>query len=155
MNVFEKIGKLLDEKGIKYEKFEHEPVLTSEQAAATRGNPLGMGAKAMVMRSEGKFVMAVISGEKKIDMKKLKKIIRSKSLSFATSEEVMNITGCEVGGVPPFGNLFDIPVFLDKHIMKYPKIDFNAGLRTHSIEMPMEKYVEVVKPRVSDFAKPL
>lgn len=153
MNIYDQIIKLLDKHEVVYETFEHEPVITSEQAAAVRGNDLAMGAKAMIMRSKGKFYQAVISGEKKIDMNKLKGILKTKSLSFASPEEVKHLTGCDVGGVPPFGNLFNIPVYLDKHILQQKIIDFNAGLRTHSIEMPLKDYLAIVNPHQVDFAK--
>ncbi len=153
MRVYEKIIALLEEHAIPFKALEHEPVLTSEQAAAVRGNDLGMGAKAMVLRSEGRFYMAVISARKRIHLKKLKSIIGTKSLSFATPAEVKEVTHCEVGGVPPFGNLFHIPVYLDDHILHYDRIEFNAGRRTHSIELNLKDYLRIVQPRIVQFAK--
>ncbi len=153
MKVYNSIIDILKKNNCSYKTFVHEPVLTSEQAARVRGNDLSMGAKAMVLRSQGKYFMAVVSGAKTIDMKKLKKILKTKSLSFASPEEVLKITGCEPGGVPPFGNLFNIPIFLDSFITKHETIDFNAGLRTHSIEMMLKDYVEIVKPMIAEFSK--
>jgi Ala-tRNA(Pro) deacylase len=155
MDVYQSIIELLNKQHISYKTFSHEAVLTSEQAAKVRGNKLEQGAKAMLLRSEGTFVLAVISAAKQIDMKKMKNILDTKSLSFATPEEVMKITGCEIGAVPPFGNLFDIPVYCDVSIQQQEKIDFNAGLRTHSIEVKSEEYIALVHPKVAEFAKSL
>ena len=87
MEVFEKIKKILDEKKIKYSAKHHEPVYTSEQAASVRGDSLKQGAKAMIVKTDSDFVLAVLSAEKRIDSKKLKKVLKSKNTSFADVEK--------------------------------------------------------------------
>lgn len=153
MSVLENIKKFLDDGNVHYECFTHEPVYTSEQAARVRNAPLESGAKAMVFRSEGKYLMVVIAGNKKIDFKKVKKIIGCKSLSLASPEEVLKVMGCEVGSVHPFGNLAGIPVYLDKSLDS-PIINFNAGRHDTSISMSLEDYKKLVNPVVVDVAKP-
>jgi Ala-tRNA(Pro) deacylase len=153
MDVYKAIISQLQEKKYSFKTFEHEPVTTSEEAAKVRNTPIERGAKAMVLRSEGKFLMVVISAAKQIDMKKMKEILHTKSLSFASAEEVMTVTGCEIGGVPPFGTLFGLPVFFDRSLLSFEKINFNAGLRTHSLEVNLEDYLDLVRPTVVEFAK--
>ncbi|UCH69974.1 MAG: hypothetical protein JSV29_07015, partial [Candidatus Bathyarchaeota archaeon] len=107
------VKKLLDRNGITYETTEHEPVYTSEQAAKVRGVELKTGVKALVLKTEeGSFVMGLIAADKKIDLKKLAKIARTKKLQLASPQEVLKITGCEVGSVHPFGNLHRLPTYL-------------------------------------------
>ncbi len=154
MSVLENLKKFLNDNNVSYECWTHEPVYTSEQAAKVRGTSLESGAKAMVFRSEGRYFMVVISGDKKIDFKKVKKIICSDSLSLATAQEVLNVTGCAVGSVPPFGNLANIPVYLDKSIERSPIINFNAGRHDTSISMSLQDYKRVVKPIIVDVARP-
>ncbi|MDO8628655.1 MAG: YbaK/EbsC family protein, partial [Nanoarchaeota archaeon] len=137
---------------IVFKFFEHEPTPTSELAAKVRGVPLSQGAKAMVLRSEGNFFMGVLQASKKIDMKKLKGVVLSKSVSFASADEVVKVTGCVPGGVPPFGNLFAIPVYVDKGLLDNTIMDFNAGLQTCSMEMQVVDWLRVVQPKVVDFA---
>ena len=149
---FSRIKELLDGKQLGYKVMVHEPVHTSEEAAKIRGVDLKQGAKAMVLRSEGKFYQFVIAGDKKIDFKKIKRILNSTSASFAMPEEVENVTGCVIGSVPPFGNLFNIPVYVDKSLLRNEVIDFNAGLRTHSLQMKLEDYLKAVNGVVEDFA---
>ena len=153
MDVTSKIKNLLDKNKIKYKFFEHEPTPTSEIAAKVRGVDLKQGAKAMLLRSEGKFYMFVLSGVDKIDFKKVRTILESKSVSFASSEEVKEITNCVPGGVPPFGNLFNVIVYVDKNLLKNERIDFIAGKQTVSMEMSSKDYLKVVKPKVEDFVK--
>ena len=153
MNVLEEIKKLLDSKGISYKCWTHEPVRTSEEAAKVRGVPLASGAKALVLRSEGKFLMVVIAGDQKMDMKKVKKVINSSSLSLATPEEALHVTHCGIGSIPPFGNLFDIPIYCDNSLLKNPVINFNAGRHDTSIAMSAEDYKTAVQPIVVDVAQ--
>lgn len=153
MSVLERIRKLLDEHKIQYKCWNHPPVHTSEEAARVRGTPLESGAKAMVLRSEGRFLMVVIAGDKKMDFKKVKQTIGSPRLTLATPEEVRQVTGCIVGSVPPFGNLFRIPVYLDRSLLRSPIINFNAGRHGTSIAMNIEDYQKVVQPVLVDVAQ--
>ena len=133
---------------------EHNPVRTSEEAAVIRGTTLDSGAKAMLLNDGIKFTLAVMSAGRKLDSKKFKKIIGSKSLKFATEEEVLNTTRCIPGAVPPFGSIFGISTYMDESLRTQGNsINFNAGLRTRSITMMLEDYLIVENPIISKFTK--
>lgn len=152
--VFLKITELLDKHHIKYKVLEHEHVITSADAAQIRGTDIRNGAKALVLKSKsGRFFMIVISAAERVDLKKFKHTIMEKNVSLAAPDEVLEKTGCTVGSVPPFGNLFDIPVYIDRSFLKKEKIVFSAGSHTKSIEMKLEDYLEVVKPIREDLRK--
>ncbi len=153
MDVTEKIKEFLDSKNIKYKVMEHEPTPTSEIAAKVRGTSLDQAAKALVFRSEGKFLMCVVPGNSKVEFKKVKHIIKSDSLSLADRHEVEEITETLPGGVPPFGNLFDIPIYLDKKLFDNQEIVFNAGKQTVSIMMKLDDYIHAVRPIVDDLTQ--
>jgi Ala-tRNA(Pro) deacylase len=153
--VTEKITDLLRENKIWFETFEHEPVKTSEEAAKVRhGYSLHQGAKALILRikksaSEKEFIQVVIPGDSKIDSNKLKKYLSIKDLRFATPEEVAEITdGVEVGGVPPFGTLFGLKVYVDKTVLENEKIIFNAGDRCFSVGMRSDNYAQLIQPEI-------
>src|SRR3989344_7272275 len=150
---FEKIKNLLDENKVKYEVSEHEPVYTSDDAARVRGVDIRSGAKSMIIRSDGKFYNFVLSAAKKIDWKKVKKILNGESASFASPEEVKKEIHCEVGSVPPFGNLYGLTVYCDRSLLENEYIDFNAGLHTISIRMKAKDWEKIVKPEVVEFGK--
>ena len=152
--IHQQITDLLREHDCWFEEFEHEPVRTSEEAAALRdGYTLQQGAKAIIIRAkipnEGKkFVMLVMPGDQKFDSAKVKQLLRSKDIRFATEPEVEEITkGVKPGGVPPFGNLFGLEVISDSSLYQNEKIIFNAG-RTTSIGMKSADYRQLVQPRV-------
>ena len=152
MTAFSKLKSFLDENNVSYEYKEHEPVRTSEEAAAARGDDIRIGAKAIVLKADDKFVMCVLSAAKKINSKELKKILGIKSLRFATSDEVMEKTNCELGGVPPFGNIFELDLLVDKSITANEFMAFNAGERTKSLKIKTKDYLELLKPKIEEFS---
>lgn len=155
--VAKKIVELLIAKDMWLEVFEHEAVRTSEEASRARdGYTLSQGAKALIVRAKykdgtKKFVMFVMPADKKLDSKKAKKSLGIKDMSFASEQEVSDVTGgVMVGGVPPFGNIFNIEVIVDPSLFANEKIVFNAGDRRFSVAMKSEDYRSIVKPLEND-----
>ena len=153
--VFEKIIKLLQDNKINYQLFEHEPVYTSEEAAKVRGTKIEQGAKALVMIADKKPIMLVTSAAKKVDTKKFKEAFGVGDLRMATAEEVKDLTGVEIGAVPPFAHLFELPLYVDQSLGKNEKIVFNAGLHTKSIKMSYQDYRQLTKPTSGSFSVPV
>jgi prolyl-tRNA editing enzyme YbaK/EbsC (Cys-tRNA(Pro) deacylase) len=156
----EKIKSVLTENSSWFETFEHEPVRTSEEASKVRtGYTLEQGAKAIIARVKEpgkgkKFVMFVMPAHRKFDSEKIKNNLGLNDVRFATEEEVAEITnGILPGGVPPFGNLFGLEVFVDQTLFNNEKIVFNAGDRRYSIGMRSEDYKKIVNPIVSDICQ--
>lgn len=149
------IKDLLDSNKCWYEYFEHEPVRTSEEASKIRDGKYSItqGAKALIVKykvsgnSEPKFAMIVVPGDKKFDKKKTLAVLGAKDISFATEEQVTELTeGVQVGGVPPFGNIFNLNVYCDESVLENDKIIFNAGDRKVSIAIKSEDYLKLVSP---------
>lgn len=148
------IKKLLDENDVPYEVKEHEPVYTSEQAARARGVELKTGVKALVFKTkEGSFVMGLVAADRRVDLKKLAKIVNTKKLRLASPKEVLKITECEVGSVHPFGNLHGLQTYIDVSILENNTVNFNAGLHTVSIQMKSEDLVKTINPVIERFSK--
>lgn len=156
----EKIKHLLSENQIPFNYFEHEAVRTSEEAHAIRpGYLLSQGAKAIIMRVKLRdgtyqFVQCVIPADRKIDGKAVQKILDGKGISFATEEESGKITqGIEFGGIPPFGNLFGLPVYVDPKLFENEEILFNCGDRKATIIMKTKDWEKIVAPIRYDISK--
>lgn len=153
------ITTLLRERGVWFETFEHEPVRTSEEAAAIRPDyTIEQGTKALIVRArvngEKKFVMVTVPGNMRFNPKKIKEVFGLSDVRFATEEEVARITGgVQPGGVPPFGTIFSLPVYADKRIFDHEKIIFNAGDRRYSVGMFSKDYRDIVAPEVGDIAE--
>jgi len=151
---FKSVRSLLDRMGIPYEVSEHAPVYTSEEAARVRGVELKTGVKALVLRTErGDFVLGLIAAHRKIDLKKLAAAVGTRKLQLASSEQVLNLTGCEVGSVHPFGNLFGLATYMDRSVLENDMVNFNAGLHTVSIQIRTKDLIRAIKPRVEDFSE--
>ena len=151
--VFEKIKKLLDEKGIHYEAVEHKAVYTSEEAAKVRGTLLKQGAKALIMFADKKPVMLVLPADLKVDTKKFKSDYKIRDLRMATAQEVKKVTSVEIGAVPPFGNIFEITLYVDSKLGENETVSFNAGLHTKSIKMKYKDFEKATQPIIGEFSK--
>ena len=152
----EEAGKILSifkENNVAYQLYEHEPVYTSQEAAKVRGVELKTGCKSMVLKTkDGKFVLANVAADKKINLKKLERILGCK-LSFATKEEVLQTTNCESGSVPPFGKLFGLPTFLDESVLENDFVNFNIGMLTRSVKISKQDLLRIMDPTISKFLK--
>ena len=140
--------------GVEYSQTTHRAVRTSEEAAAVRGVDPASGAKAMLLavKPGDPFILAVISATQKMDSKKMKKVAHAKSLRFASEEEVWQVTGCRPGAVPPFGSLWGLTTYVDSSLQEQGEtINFNAGLRTHSIRLSFVAYKTAEQPTVAEF----
>ena len=149
----EKILNIFKENNVTYQLYEHEPVYTSQEAAKIRGVELKTGCKSMVLKTkDGKFVLANVAANKKIDLKKLERMLDRK-LSFASKEEVLQTTNCESGSVPPFGKLFGLPTFLDESVLENDFVNFNIGMLTRSVKISKQDLLKLMDPTISKFSK--
>lgn len=158
---FEAIKAKLTQNKVKFDVTEHKAVRTCEEAAQVRKVTVDSGAKAMLIKDSGKklakenvpYYLAVMSASKRFSNKAFKKMINCKNIKFASEEECYKITGCLTGAVPPFGSVFSVPVWVDRSLSKEKEINFNAGLRTHSISMSYEDYFKVEAPTFNVFTE--
>jgi len=151
--VTDRLERWLSEAGVPFRVLEHAPVFTSEEAARERGTPLEAGAKALVVRAEDRYVHLVLPGHRRVDNARLRASLGTRKLRFATPEELLALTGCPPGAVPPFGNLFGLPVLLDEELTRCEEIAFNAGSNAVSITMRCEDFVRLTGARVCRLAQ--
>jgi len=150
----ELLKELLNNQGINYRVLEHEPVFSSEEAAQIRGVQLKTGVKALVLKTfEGNLILGLVAADRRINFSKLAQLAKTRRLYFASPQEVFDLTGCEIGSVHPFGNLYKIPTFMDNSIQENAVVNFNAGLHTISIQMKTVDLVEVLRPITGVFSK--
>jgi Ala-tRNA(Pro) deacylase len=145
-SVFERLHERLRASGVAFTVLRHEPVYTSEQAAAVRGVPLASGAKALVLKVGEAFVLVVIPADRKLDSKKARTALGARSIRFATREEVEQLTGLQPGSIPPFGSLFGLPTYCDPALGDNASINFNAGDHAISVQMTCADYLALERP---------
>ena len=145
----EKITGMLNENKINYEVFEHEPVYTNPTMAEALNVSESETVKSLVlMTKEKKMVVLVLPGNKKVDWKKAAAGIGTKKVSFAKPEEVLDKVGCEVGCVPPFGQLTPLPIFMDPDLAKKDFVYFNPGMHDKSFKIKAWDLKKVSKPKL-------
>src|SRR3954447_10668962 len=126
--ILERIRSLLTAEGVAFTEKEHPPTRTSEESAAARGEPLGVGAKAILWKPDGVFRLFVIPADRKLDSAAVKKHLGVKKTRFATPDELLELTGLVPGSVPPFGPpILPFELIADEQIgLDSPRMAFNA-----------------------------
>jgi Ala-tRNA(Pro) deacylase len=149
-----RIRTTLKKDGIAFLEIDHEPVTTCEQSAKARGCDQKIGGKSILLKDKSDFRIFVISASLQINSKKVRKILGSSWLRFATAEELQTLAGVEKGALPPFGrDVLPFDLYLDESILRNNEIAFNAGMLTKSFVMKVKDYLKLVDPIICDFAK--
>ena len=147
------ITEYLDKSAIQYEVSEHEPTFTAQEMAAVEHEPGKYVAKPVIVKADGKNIMCVLAACYKIDLGALKKQLGAKSVDLTDEKEIASVfEDCELGAEPPFGNLYDMPVIMDKALEKDDHITFQAGTHDKAIRIDMDDYRKLVKPKVLGFS---
>lgn len=152
-SVFDRLTEFLRNNKVEFNTLEHEPVFTSEEAAAVRGTALSSGAKALICKADDQFVMFVMPADRRLANKNVRKSLGTRSLRFASRDEVLEMTSLKPGSIPPFGSLFNLPTYCDQRLTDEPVINFNAGDHAKSISMTFEEYCRVESPNMGQFAE--
>src|ERR1051325_10950134 len=123
------LEKLLKENKIKYEVVEHKKVFTAFDAAETQHEKLSFVAKAVLLKGKKNLYLAVLPAGNNCDFKSLAKLTGDK-VSMAKEKDISKNINAKIGLIPPFGSLFDLPMFIDKKLLKNKKINLPAGSYT-------------------------
>lgn len=147
MKIEDNIKKILDEKRVSYETSTHKPVYTSQEAADIRGVELKTGVKALLVKTaEDRFVMILVRGDCRADLKRIANLEKTNKVYLATPEEVKKITGCEIGSVPPLGHLTRLKTYMDETILENEEVNFNIGEHTRSMKIKSKDLQEAIDP---------
>src|SRR5436305_13746618 len=142
----------LDENKISYEIIRHPEAVTAQRIAEAEHVKGRHHAKVVMLKSGGQHLMAVLPAEHLIDLEKLAKIV-GQDVSFESEQEFQSLfPDCAVGAMPPFGNLYGVPTYVDKSLAEEDYIAFEAGTHTETIKVSYRDYEKIVKPQVKDLA---
>lgn len=151
-SVTERLLALLTAGGAAFEVVQHAPVRTSEEAAAVRNTPPEQGAKALVFRADGRPVLLVVPGHRRLDTRAFKLAFQVKDLRMLPVPDLTALTSLEPGAVPPFGSVLGFPTYADEGLLTEPRIVFNAGSRSVSVLLATADYLRLEQPTVGRFA---
>ena len=154
--MFEQLQTLLEENDARFRVIEHPPEGKSDEVARIRGTEPGQGAKAMLCKGKGAddpFVLAILSGNKKLDFQKLANAVGLKKVTLAKPEDAMRETGCVIGAIPPFSFSGQIALVVDPSLLEdYAEIAFNAGRLDRSMVLDSQDYIRIAKPQLHSIA---
>ncbi len=149
-----KLRKFLDSHKVKYLAIRHSPVYTAQEIAASAHVPGKELAKTVIVKVDGQMAMAVLPATHKVDFKLLKKALRAKKVELASEQEFSDrFPECEPGAMPPFGNLYDMAVYVSESLAEDEEIAFNAGSHTELIRLCYEDFAALAKPKVLRFSE--
>lgn len=144
-----KLKDFLDANGVKYVIIIHSQAYTALEIAACahlKGKEI---AKTVVVKRDEKLAMAVLPATHKVDLERLRQGSGAVSVELAKESEFLgDFPGCELGGMPPFGNLFGMEVFVDPRLAADTEIAFNAGSHTELVRMAYADFERLVKPKI-------
>lgn len=148
-----KLKEFLDAKRVKYTVLTHSTAYTAPEIASLahiRGEEL---AKTVIVRIDGRMAMAILPSSKHVDFALLKASAGANTVSLVPEDEFRDrFPGCEAGAMPPFGNLYDMKVFVDESLTKDKEIAFNAGTHSELIRLSYADFARLVQPTVMEFA---
>jgi len=148
-----KLKEFLDNNNIRYVSMVHSPAYTAQEIAASAHIPGKELAKTVMVKMNGEMAMAVLPASYKVDLNLLKELTGSTSIELATEHDFLNMfPGCELGAMPPFGNLYNMKVYSAKSLAENDEIVFNAGSHSELIKMKYQDFERLVKPIVLKFS---
>jgi Ala-tRNA(Pro) deacylase len=144
-----KLKEYLDTQDVKYVTVSHSVAYTAQEIAArahVRGKQL---AKTVMVKLDGKMAMAVLPANFKVDFDLLKEASGATDTELATEREFKDLfPDCELGAMPPFGNLYEMDVYVAKTLAQDDEIAFNAGTHSELLKMPYSDFERLVNPKV-------
>ncbi|MCK4422144.1 YbaK/EbsC family protein [candidate division WOR-3 bacterium] len=155
MAISQKLKDLLDEHGVEYEVEKHRELFTAQEVAASEHITGYEFAKVVILKADGKFIMAVVPAPYDVSIDKIK-ALGYKKVEIASEEDFKDLfSECDTGAMPPFGNLYDIPFYVDEFFKKEEEIVFNSGTHTETVKIKREDYERLVGGDVySDISMP-
>lgn len=149
----QRLKEFLDEHHVKYVTINHSLAYTAQEIAASAHIPGDSLAKTVMVKLDGKMAMAVLPGSEKVDRDLLRESTGAREVELANEAEFKDrFPECAAGAMPPFGNLYGMPVFASKSLHS-DEIAFNAGSHTELIRMAYRDFQNLVQPKVVELSR--
>jgi Ala-tRNA(Pro) deacylase len=143
----------LDRNEIRYVTITHSPAYTAQGIAASAHIPGRELAKTVMVKLDGNLAMAVLPASRKVDLDHLRQVSGAQRAELCEESEFKDaFPGCEVGAMPPFGNLYGMEVYAEESLEQDEEIAFNAGTHTELFRMNYADFKRLVQPKVLEFS---
>jgi Ala-tRNA(Pro) deacylase len=149
MPILTKLKEFLDANGIRYRVQSHRPAFTAQEVAAAEHVPGREMAKVVMVRDGRDYLMVVLPAPYHVDLERLGKAAGRSDVHLATEAEFARLfPGCDPGAMPPFGNLYGLPVWVDESLTRDDEIVFNAGNHEQTVHMKYADFARLVRPKI-------
>jgi Ala-tRNA(Pro) deacylase len=137
----------LDSHQVRYFVISHSPAYTAQEIAASAHVTGKTFAKTVMVSVDGKMAMVVLPASKQLDFELLRALCGTRYVTLAGEQEFSGLfPECEIGAMPPFGNLYGMEVYADDELGEAEEITFNAGAHTELLRMSWPDYQRLVNP---------
>lgn len=153
MYLVTRIKEYLDRENVPYEHTIHRTAFTAQEVAAEAHVPGQMVAKTVVLKVDDRFALAVLPASARVDLGSLQASLQAGEIRLATEFEFTGLfPDCEVGAMPPFGNLYGLAVYVEESLTRDAEIVFNAGTHQDTVRMKYADFARLAQPQVLLFA---
>lgn len=144
-----RLTEYLDSHKKKYVVVKHSKAFTAQEVAASAHIPGKDMAKTVIMKIDGDMKMVVLPSTHQVDFQQIKKALGADKVQLASEDEFENLfPDCELGAMPPFGNLYDLDTIVAESLTEDDEIAFNAGTHKELVKISYSDFEELVKPKV-------
>ena len=152
MEIPKKLIDCLDQNNVQYEILRHAEAITAQRIAQAEHVKGRHQAKVVMVKSGDQHLMVVLPADHHLDLEKVEKAV-GRSVSLGKENEFKSLfPDTAIGAMPPFGNLYDLPTYVDKHLAEQDYVVFEAGTHTEAIRMSYSDFEKIVRPKVEDLA---
>ena len=152
MKCKERLARYLEENGVAFQMLTHPTAYTAQEVAAAQRVSGKQVAKVVIVRADDRNLMLVLPAALHINFAKLQALVGAKTMRLAKEEEFGGIfPDCDLGAMPPFGNLYGLQVYVDDSLSQAPEIVFQVGTHRDTVKMAYADYARLAQPATADF----
>jgi Ala-tRNA(Pro) deacylase len=152
MKCKERMEQYLQENGVPFETMTHSQAFTMQEVAAALHVPGDQVAKVVIVKADDRMVMLVVPAPYRLDFGQLRSLLDAKKVRLAEEHEFEGLfPDCATGAMPPFGNLYGLPVYVDEILALQPDIVFRVGTHRDTMKVAYADFGRLVQPTVAEF----
>lgn len=154
MSIPRKLKDYLDHEHVHYEVLPHPEAFRATTIAQALHTPEKEMAKVVIVKVEERFAMTVLPASWRVDLHRLWDVFRTHHVRLANEDEIKGLfPDCDLGAMPPFGNLYGLPVYVDQSLTEDEQITFQAGTHSEAVRMRYMDFAALVFPTVAEFRR--
>lgn len=147
MAICKRLKKFLDDHGVKYVAVDHSPAFSAQEVARSAHVPARVVVKTVVVKADGRPAMVAVAASQRVNLHRVREALGAHRLELAGENEFAELfRDCDLGAMPPFGNLYGMPVVVDPLLCRDQEIVFNAGDHLTVVRMSFEDFDRLVQP---------